>query len=207
MLRRRVHGLSNDESPDIGTDSLTAELLFCLTATTAGSSLRRQFRRLRTDAVDRATARAGGADDARAGFLCLFLVVPLAVVFVEAFSQGWRPTRDAIKEPDAVAALWLTLLAAAIAVPVNLVFGVAPAWAIAKFDFRGKQPADHADRSAVRRLAGDLGPGLRAAVRPAGLARAVAARARHQDHLRGARASCWRRSSCRSRSSRARSSR
>ena len=82
-----------------------------------------------------------------------------------------------------------------IAVPLNLVFGVAAAWAIAKFEFRGKQRADHADRPAVLGLAGGRRPDLRAAVRRAGLVRALAARARHQDHLRGARASCWRRSS------------
>ena len=56
----------------------------------------------------------------------------------------------------ALSALRLTLLTAAIAVPLNLVFGVAAAWAIAKFEFPGKNAADHADRPAVRGLAGDL---------------------------------------------------
>ena len=71
-------------------------------------------------------------------FLALFLVLPLAVVFTEAFSQGWRAYLSAVVHPDALAALKLTLLAAAIAVPANLLFGVAAGWAIAKFDFPGK---------------------------------------------------------------------
>ncbi|ADP15080.1 sulfate ABC transporter, permease protein CysW [Achromobacter xylosoxidans A8] len=73
------------------------------------------------------------------GFLALFLLVPLAAVFVEAFKRGWQLYLDAIIEPDALAAIRLTLLVAAIALPVNLVFGVAAAWAITKFQFRGKQ--------------------------------------------------------------------
>ena len=71
-------------------------------------------------------------------FLGLFLVVPLVAIFSEAFSKGWAPFVAALHEPMTLAALKLTLLAAAIAVPLNLVFGVAAAWAIAKFDFRGK---------------------------------------------------------------------
>ena len=71
-------------------------------------------------------------------FLALFLALPLALVFSEAFSQGWGAYADAIRHPDAIAALKLTLLAAAIAVPANLVFGVCAGWAIAKFDFFGK---------------------------------------------------------------------
>jgi sulfate transport system permease protein len=71
-------------------------------------------------------------------FLGLFLVVPLAAVFTEALAKGWAAYFEAIREPDAVSALMLTLTAAAIAVPLNLVFGVAAGWAIAKFDFRGK---------------------------------------------------------------------
>ncbi|RBL79291.1 sulfate ABC transporter permease subunit CysW [Streptomyces cavourensis] len=73
------------------------------------------------------------------GFLTLFLLVPLAAVFVEAFRKGWQLYLDAIVEPDAWSAIRLTLLVAAIALPVNLVFGVAAAWAITKFQFRGKQ--------------------------------------------------------------------
>ncbi|MGE5466724.1 MAG: sulfate ABC transporter permease subunit CysW [Ignavibacteria bacterium] len=72
------------------------------------------------------------------GFLTLFLFVPLATVFYEALQKGADVYLNAIAEPDALAAIRLTLLAAAIAVPANLVFGVAAAWAIAKFEFRGK---------------------------------------------------------------------
>ncbi|MCX7047970.1 MAG: sulfate ABC transporter permease subunit CysW [Candidatus Sumerlaeota bacterium] len=71
-------------------------------------------------------------------FLGLFLVLPLIVVFAQAFAKGWREYFAAIIEPDALAAIRLTLLAAAIAVPLNLVFGVAASWCIAKFDFIGK---------------------------------------------------------------------
>ncbi len=71
-------------------------------------------------------------------FMTLFLFVPLATVFAEALAKGWQAYRTAILEPDALAAIRLTLLAAAISVPLNLVFGLAAAWAIAKFDFRGK---------------------------------------------------------------------
>jgi sulfate/thiosulfate transport system permease protein len=71
-------------------------------------------------------------------FLGLFLVLPLVTVFAEAFSKGTAAYLEAIREPDAMAALRLTLLAAAIAVPANLVFGLCAGWAIAKFDFRGK---------------------------------------------------------------------
>lgn len=73
------------------------------------------------------------------GFLALFLLVPLAAVFYEAFRKGWQLYLEAIVEPDALAAIRLTLLVAVIALPVNLVFGVAAAWAITKFQFRGKQ--------------------------------------------------------------------
>ena len=71
-------------------------------------------------------------------FLTLFLFVPLAAVFVEAFKKGWGVYWAAITEPDARSAIALTLLAAGISVPLNLVFGISAAWAIAKFDFRGK---------------------------------------------------------------------
>jgi sulfate transport system permease protein len=71
-------------------------------------------------------------------FLTLFLFVPLAAVFAQALSKGWRTYLAAIVEPDAVSAIKLTLIAAAISVPLNLVFGVAASWAVAKFSFRGK---------------------------------------------------------------------
>ena len=72
-------------------------------------------------------------------FLTLFLVVPLGAVFVEGLARGVDLYLAAIVEPDALAALRLTLLAAAIAVPINVVFGVCAGWAIGKFHFRGKQ--------------------------------------------------------------------
>jgi sulfate transport system permease protein len=71
-------------------------------------------------------------------FMTLFLFVPLVAVFVEAFKKGWQVYLASIIEPDAISAIKLTLLTAVIAVPLNLVFGVAASWAIAKFDFRGK---------------------------------------------------------------------
>lgn len=71
-------------------------------------------------------------------FLTLFLFVPLAAVFTEALRKGWDTYVSALIDPDALSAIWLTLIAAAIALPLNLVFGVAAAWAIAKFEFRGK---------------------------------------------------------------------
>lgn len=71
-------------------------------------------------------------------YLVLFLGLPLIAVFVEAFSKGWGLYWAALQEPDAWSAIELTLLVAAIAVPANLVFGVAAAWAIAKFEFKGK---------------------------------------------------------------------
>nr|MBI3612060.1 sulfate ABC transporter permease subunit CysW [Nitrospirota bacterium] len=71
-------------------------------------------------------------------FLSLFLFVPLATIFAEAFSKGVVVYMASFREPDALAAIRLTLLTAAIAVPLNLVFGVAAAWAVAKFEFIGK---------------------------------------------------------------------
>jgi len=72
-------------------------------------------------------------------FLGLFLFIPLASVFYEALRKGVDTYLAALVEPDAVSAIQLTLLVAAISVPLNVVFGVAAAWAIAKFEFRGKQ--------------------------------------------------------------------
>ena len=72
------------------------------------------------------------------GFMFLFLVLPLAAVFTEALRKGFDAYFEAFKEPDAWSAIRLTLITAAIAVPLNLVFGVAAAWAIAKYEFRGK---------------------------------------------------------------------
>ncbi|MES2013752.1 MAG: sulfate ABC transporter permease subunit CysW [Pseudomonadota bacterium] len=71
-------------------------------------------------------------------FLSLFLFVPLAAVFTEALRKGFDTYITALTDPDALSSIKLTLIAAAIAVPLNLVFGVAAAWAIAKFEFKGK---------------------------------------------------------------------
>ncbi len=73
------------------------------------------------------------------GFLGLFLVLPLAAVFLQAVSAGIGAYVDALTDPVALAAIRLTLLTAAISVPVNAVFGVAAAWCIAKFEFPGKR--------------------------------------------------------------------
>jgi len=72
------------------------------------------------------------------GFMFVFLLLPLAAVFVEAFRSGLGAYFEAITEPDALAAIKLTLLVAGIAVPANIVFGLAASWAIAKFEFKGK---------------------------------------------------------------------
>jgi sulfate/thiosulfate transport system permease protein len=71
-------------------------------------------------------------------FLLLFLVLPLAAVFTEALRKGLDAYLEALREPDAWSAIRLTLITAVIAVPLNLVFGVAAAWCIAKYEFRGK---------------------------------------------------------------------
>ena len=71
-------------------------------------------------------------------FLGIFLLLPLVLVFIKAFEEGVGVYWQALAEPDTLAAIRLTLLVAAISVPLNLVFGVAAAWAIAKFEFKGK---------------------------------------------------------------------
>src|SRR5690348_135328 len=71
-------------------------------------------------------------------FLAFFLLLPLVVVFVEALKTGIGPYFAALGDRDALAAINMTLLVAAIAVPANLIFGIAAAWCVAKFDFKGK---------------------------------------------------------------------
>ena len=71
-------------------------------------------------------------------FSVLFLLLPLVNVFAQAFSKGWQFYVHSLLEPDSLASIKLTLLVAAITVPLNAIFGLAAAWAIAKFDFRGK---------------------------------------------------------------------
>ena len=72
------------------------------------------------------------------GFAALFLLLPLLNVFAQAFSGGWAPYWKAVTDRDTGSAIRLTFLVAAISVPSNVIFGLAAAWAIAKFDFRGK---------------------------------------------------------------------
>jgi sulfate/thiosulfate transport system permease protein len=72
------------------------------------------------------------------GFIVLFLCLPLGIVIIEAFSKGWQTYWSALTQPDAQAAMQLTLLTALVTVPLNTVFGVAAAWAITRFEFRGK---------------------------------------------------------------------
>lgn len=71
-------------------------------------------------------------------FMILFIVMPLIIVFAEAFRRGWDIYVASLVEPAAAAAIQLTLLVAAITVPLNVVFGLVAAWCIAKFEFRGK---------------------------------------------------------------------
>lgn len=71
-------------------------------------------------------------------FFAVFLLLPLIAVFFEALRKGWDTYWGALIDPDALSAIKLTLIAAVISVPLNLVFGVAAAWSITKFDFRGK---------------------------------------------------------------------
>lgn len=72
-------------------------------------------------------------------FFGLFLLLPLAAVFTEALRKGWETYLSAITHPDTASAIKLTLLAAGIAIPLNVIFGIAAAWCISKFDFTGKQ--------------------------------------------------------------------
>jgi sulfate transport system permease protein len=73
------------------------------------------------------------------GFMGVLVVLPMAAVFAEAFRQGWAAYSAALIDPLALSAIKLTLIVAAIAVPLNTVFGLAASWAIAKFDFVGKR--------------------------------------------------------------------
>jgi sulfate transport system permease protein len=71
-------------------------------------------------------------------FLAIFLVLPVVAVFMQAFSQGWAMYRDSIHQQDVLSALRLTALVACIAVPLNMLFGIAASWAITRFEFHGK---------------------------------------------------------------------
>lgn len=95
---------------------------------------RRRFRDPRAEPL----ALRGALIAVALAFLALFLVVPLVAVFAQAFAKGWEVYRDAIREPNAWAAIRLTLTVTAIVVPLNTVFGLAAAWAITHFRFRGR---------------------------------------------------------------------
>jgi sulfate transport system permease protein len=71
-------------------------------------------------------------------FLAALLFAPLATVFITAFSKGWEIYLESFKDSDTLAAIRLTLITAAVVVPINTIFGIAAAWAIAKFEFKGK---------------------------------------------------------------------
>ncbi len=115
----------------------------------AGKALRVSPSEAPARAIAAAPARVRGATTepawakalliaAALAFMILFLFVPLATVFVEALRKGLGVYLAAITDEDALSAIRLTLLAAGISLPLNLIFGVAAAWSIAKFDFRGK---------------------------------------------------------------------
>ena len=109
--------------------------------------------------------RAGrsGADRHRRRLPRALPAAAAGLVFVEAFRAGVGAYFAGARRARRARAIRLTLLVAAIAVPLNIVFGVAAAWAIAKFEFKGKSLPHHADRPALLGLAGHLGPGLCAA--------------------------------------------
>jgi sulfate transport system permease protein len=104
----------------------------------SGAASRRDRRRATPRPLTEPTVVRVGLTLLALAFLALFLVVPLAAVFSEALAKGAGAYFDAVREPMALSALKLTLLTAAIAVPLNLVFGVAAAWCIAKFHFPGR---------------------------------------------------------------------
>ena len=109
-------------------------------AAVAALYARGDARRYETNAATRETSAVKWLIlTAALGFFLLFLLMPLIAVFVEALRKGWLTYMTAIADPDARSAIRLTLLVAVISVPVNLVFGVTAAWAIAKFEFRGKR--------------------------------------------------------------------
>jgi len=101
-----------------------------------------------SEAIDQAPRRQAAIGDTpwvqwglvavSVGFIFLFLCLPLAVVLVEAFAKGWGAYGSELTQPDARAAIELTLLTALVTVPLNTVFGVAAAWAITRFEFPGK---------------------------------------------------------------------
>ena len=115
-------------------------------------TMRAERRGALTEGVERQAAAASAAGDLRTEpravriviiaiavtFLSIFVVLPLAIVFAQAFSKGIGAYLAALSDPEALAAIRLTLVVAAISVTLNLVFGLVAAWAIAKFEFSGK---------------------------------------------------------------------
>lgn len=92
------------------------------------------------------STRAGGGTAARTALTalavvltCLFIVAPVIVIFDQAFAKGWRVFVDALRHPEMLHAIGLTVLTAVVVVPINMAFGIAAAWAITKFSFRGKK--------------------------------------------------------------------
>ena len=114
----------------------------------------------------------------------LFLVLPLAEVYSEALRDGLAAVWQALIDPDAISALKLTLMIAAITVPINTIGGLAAAWCIGRFDFAGRSMPDDADRAAAFGVTGDFRSGLGLAVRRAGLAGAVPGGTWHSDRIR-----------------------
>jgi len=110
----------------------------------AGGSVIAQAEEQLRDGLESAAARVPGQLGRASligvalAYVGAFLVLPLLVVFVAALSKGAAAFLEAIQDPDAVSAILLTLTIAAVAVPLNLVFGVTAAWAISKYEFRGK---------------------------------------------------------------------
>src|SRR5688572_31055665 len=104
--------------------------------------------RLKREASAAPAARVAAIDDppwvrrllicVAVGFLGLLLIAPLALVFTQAFARGWRVYVAALTDPDALAAIRLTLLVTVIVVPMNTAFGLAAGWALGKFQFRGR---------------------------------------------------------------------
>jgi sulfate/thiosulfate transport system permease protein len=92
----------------------------------------------RTQALEPSTAVNVLIAIAALGFITLFLILPLAIVFTEAFRQGITVWWQSISDPDALSAIKLTLLVAVITIPLNLLFGLAAAWALGKFQFKGR---------------------------------------------------------------------
>ena len=117
------------------------------------------------------------------GYLTLLLAAPVVMIFYRTFEHGLAPVWNAINEPNAVHAFWLSIEIVAIAVPLNTAFGVGMALLLERGKFKGKVAAGDADRPAVRDLAGRRRAGARARVRENRLVRELADRARHPDHL------------------------